>query len=154
MRCLTAARGQGHGKLKSHQGEDRMRPLELLSLVLKDEHHMSRHLSSMTAFHLYSYTGLQPSDNNKPIEKAPDVWSDHRMDSVLEFTEYLSTIEQGDNALGSVRLYVRLFVCLSELSSLNRLTFDLDFRHSGSTFPSAAMSNKSHYSLRYLSMCM
>ncbi len=51
----------------------------------------------------------------------------------------------GDNALGSIRLYVRLFVCLSELSCFNCLTFDLDFRHRGSTFPSATKSNKSHY---------
>ena len=43
----------------------------------------------------------------------------------------LSTAKQGDNALGSVRLFVCLFVCvsvcLSDLSCLNRLTYDLDF---------------------------
>ena len=35
----------------------------------------------------------------------------------------------GMNALGSVRPSARPFVCLYELSCLNRLTFDLDFWH-------------------------
>ncbi len=39
--------------------------------------------------------------------------------------------KQGDNALGSVGLSVRLCVCLSAFSRLNRLTFDLDFWYGG-----------------------
>ncbi len=38
---------------------------------------------------------------------------------------------EGDNALGSVRPSVRPFVCLSVLSRVNRLTYDLDFWHGG-----------------------
>ncbi len=42
---------------------------------------------------------------------------------------------EGDNVLGSVRPSVRpsvcLSVCLSDLSCLNRLTFDLDILHRG-----------------------
>ncbi len=38
---------------------------------------------------------------------------------------------EGDNALGSVRPSVRLFVCLRALSCLNRFTYDLDFWYGG-----------------------
>ena len=53
--------------------------------------------------------------------------------------KFLSTAKQGDNALGSVRpcvcLFVCLCVCLSELSCLNHLTYDLDFWHGGRPWP-------------------
>ncbi len=40
-------------------------------------------------------------------------------------------IDREDVTFGSVRLFVCLFVCLSGLSCLNRLTYDLDFWHEG-----------------------
>ncbi len=48
----------------------------------------------------------------------------------LQFSHYQPRSE-GDNALGSVRPSVRLSVCLSVLSLLNRLTYDLDFWYGG-----------------------
>ncbi len=48
---------------------------------------------------------------------------------------YYRPRSEGDNVIGSVRPSVRPFVemcvCLSELSCLNRLTFDLDVWHGG-----------------------
>ncbi len=38
---------------------------------------------------------------------------------------------RGDNTFGSVRLFVCLYVCMSELSCLNRLTYDLNFSSQG-----------------------
>ncbi len=56
------------------------------------------------------------------------------MTLTYSLTLLLSTVKQGDNALGSVRTAICPFVCL--ISSV-------DFR--GSALPSAARSNKGHY---------
>ena len=48
---------------------------------------------------------------------------------------------EGDNVIGSVRPSVCLSVCLSELSCLNRLTFDLDYRSEGLSVISRAFAD-------------
>ena len=48
---------------------------------------------------------------------------------------WLSTAEREDNRIGSVSQSVRLFLCLSVLYRLNRLTFDLSFLHRGRPWP-------------------
>ena len=40
---------------------------------------------------------------------------------------HLALAKQEDNALGSVRLSICVFVCLCALSWLNRLNYDIDF---------------------------
>ncbi len=48
-----------------------------------------------------------------------------------QYIKFYRPRSEGDNALGTVRPSACLFVCLSEFSWLNCLTFGLDFRHGG-----------------------
>ena len=50
-----------------------------------------------------------------------------KLPNILIIIDPEALAKQGDNALGSVCPLVRLCVCLSALSRLKCLTFDLDF---------------------------